>query len=65
MSELTTEQNTPNTSEAKVSLKARKRVAHRLPTGVLGVTQAADPQLVYAACMDGVYELNLDDGESA
>ena len=42
-----------------------KRVArHFLPTGVLAAEFAADEQSIYAACVDGVHELNLDNGES-
>lgn len=41
-----------------------KRVhRHKLPTAVLGADIRADGRTVFAACMDGVYELNAERGE--
>src|ERR1051326_853179 len=35
-----------------------------LPTAVLGLDAGADGKVVYAACMDGVYEVNPETGEN-
>src|SRR5579885_2043617 len=46
----------------KVDVKRLKR--HMLPTSVLGLAARPDAKTLYAACMDGVYELNPETGES-
>ena len=40
-----------------------KSVRHHLPTGVLAIAPARDPNQIFAACVDGVYELHADSGE--
>lgn len=45
----------------KPELKRLQR--HMLPTAVLGLDSRPDGKLLYAACMDGVYELNGESGE--
>lgn len=45
----------------KADFKRLKR--HMLPTSVLGLDGQADRKKLYAACMDGVYELNGETGE--
>jgi hypothetical protein len=50
-----------DTTPLKPTAKLVKR--HMLPTGVLCVTPRADGRTVYAACADGVYELNTESGE--
>jgi WD40 repeat protein len=43
--------------------QARRLHRHKLPTGVLGLDSRADGKVLYAACMDGVYEVNGETGE--
>lgn len=38
---------------------------HTLPMGVLGLCACEDEQKLYAACMDGVYEVSADSGDFA
>jgi WD40 repeat protein len=47
--------------QPSTSAKLLKR--HMLPTGCLCITPRADGRALYAACNDGVYELNLETGE--
>ena len=44
--------------------EAKRIHRHSLPTGVLGLDAKADGTTLYAACMDGVYELNGETGEA-
>ncbi len=62
MSEKTAEQATADSPAAEAPLRVEKLSKHRLPTGVLGIARCAESRQVFAACMDGVYTLNLDDG---
>jgi len=36
---------------------------HKLPTGVLGADLSADGSTLFAACMDGVYRVDVENGE--
>ena len=45
------------------AIRRRRCARHRLPTGVLDIAIDADGTEVYAACMDGVYRLNVRSGE--
>lgn len=40
-----------------------RKKRHRLPTGTLGISKSHDEKRVYAACIDGVYELDVETGE--
>lgn len=51
----------PPTATAKVEAKRLHR--HSLPTGVLAVELHPEGRTLYAACMDGVYEVNAETGE--
>jgi WD40 repeat protein len=44
-------------------LEAKRLHRHMLPTGVLSITARADGRTLFAACTDGVYEVNLESGE--
>ena len=46
---------------AKIEYVRKSR--HRLPTGTLGITKSHDEETIYAACIDGVYQLNAQTGE--
>lgn len=43
--------------------EVRRVNRHMLPTAVLGADVRADGSTLYAACMDGVYEVNAENGE--
>ena len=43
-------------------LQVRKLHGHKLPMGVLGADISPDGETIYAACMDGAYELDLRTG---
>lgn len=45
------------------SLEVKRLHRHMLPTAVLAVDARADGRTLYAACMDGVYEVNGETGE--
>lgn len=49
-------------SDAATTVKLEKKSSHRLPTGVLGIDHRGQEDRLFAACMDGVYELSLTDG---
>ncbi|MCA9149661.1 MAG: hypothetical protein KDA92_10195 [Planctomycetales bacterium] len=48
-------------SDLSVSLQSQQK--YTLPTGVLDCEVSADGRMLYAACMDGVYQVPLDGGE--
>ncbi len=50
------------TPETK-SVKLTKQASHEMPSGVLGIAHGADEDRLFAACIDGVYELSLSDGK--
>ena len=51
-----------NTKPSPPSVKVKKRASHRLPTGVLGIALSSGEDRIFAACLDGVYELLPSDG---
>lgn len=52
-----------DTATPAVKPEAMLAKRHMLPTGVLCIAARADGRTLYAACTDGVYELNLESGE--
>lgn len=44
-------------------IRTEKQHRHELPTGVLGICHDAPANVVYAACVDGVYRLHSESGE--
>lgn len=46
-----------------MKLKTNLLHRHKLPMGVLGLDIAADDALAYAACMDGIYRVEVASGE--
>lgn len=51
-------------SEVKSRPTTTKVATHKMPTGVLGITPAPDLESVFAACVDGVYRVNLETGDA-
>jgi WD40 repeat protein len=52
----------PTADSLKVSTQRQTR--HALPTGVLDLAVDPDGQRAYAACMDGVYQVDLTSGQA-
>ena len=52
----------PQGTEANPLVKTKKKKSYPLPTGVLGIGLSYSEDRIFAACMDGVYELFPNDG---
>lgn len=47
----------------QLKVEAKRLHRHMLPTSVLGVDARGDGSSLYAACMDGVYEVHAENGQ--
>ena len=54
----------PEQQQSETEIVSKRTARHELPMGALGVDVGAERGLAWLACMDGVYELNLESGSS-
>jgi hypothetical protein len=52
-------------ADTPLKVEAKRLKRQMLPTAVLGLASRADNKTLYAACMDGIYQLNAENGESS